>query len=86
MATLVQQVSCIPEVEYIFLLEEDTAFGIWTIIDVLDRDVRRRIYEKEAMLIDAFPGIPFDFHVVARENRNVEVVAPSGGTLIFSRS
>jgi hypothetical protein len=84
-AALVEHLSRIPEVEGIYLLREDAAFGVWTIIKAFDRQVRRRIYEREAVLIDSFPRTPFDFHVVARENMRLETIAPSGGTIIFSR-
>ncbi len=75
----------IPEVEYVFLSLENNLINIWTTINILNREVRKKIYDIEYDILDLFKDFRFDFHVISRNNRNINELHPSKAKTIFHR-
>ena len=75
----------IPSVEYVFLLSEGNSLDVWTVINNLDRDGRQKIYDVEYDILGFLPTFDFDFHVVCRNDRNIEDIRPSNVKMIFSK-
>ena len=71
--------------EFVFLSIEKDSIDIWTIINKLDRKVREKIYEIEYEILGKFKEFQFDFHVMCRDDRNIEEVRPSGSKMIFKK-
>jgi hypothetical protein len=80
-----EQIFVVPEVEHIFFSTENDSINIWTVINVLDREVRRKIYDAEYDILDFFKDLLFDFHVVCRNNRNINEIHPSKAKYILHR-
>jgi hypothetical protein len=80
-----QQIFIIPEVEHIFFSMENDYINVWTVINILDREVRRNIYDAEYGVMDFFKDLRFDFHVICRNNRNIKELHPSEANYILHR-
>jgi hypothetical protein len=82
---LAERFFSIPEVEYVFLSIEKDSMDIWTVINKLDREIRKKIYDVEYDILDIIKGFEFDFHVICRNNRTIEELYPSNARMIFQR-
>ena len=82
---IVKNISRIPEVEYILLLSTDNYYEIWTVINELDREVRDRIYDIEYNILEQFPDLYFDFHVVCRNNGSIKHIFPTKAIIFYRR-
>lgn len=80
-----EKLFAIPEVEYVFLSLENDSLNIWTTINTLNREVRKSIYDVEYDILDLFKELRFDFHVICRNNRNIDELRPSKAKTIFHR-
>ncbi|MBW1956443.1 MAG: hypothetical protein JRI83_12125 [Deltaproteobacteria bacterium] len=72
----------IQQVEAVFFRDDDNSIQVWTLINELDRSIRNRIYEIEFSIMKRFPEIGFDFHVMSRNNRDIEEIIPAGMKII----
>jgi hypothetical protein len=75
----------IPEVEYVLLSLENNSIDIWTVINKLDREIRKKIYDVEYDILDIIKDFQFDFHVICRNDRSIEELYPSKAGMIFQR-
>lgn len=80
-----QEIASIEEVEYVFCVVEEDFLDIRTVINHLDRKVRGKIYKVELRLLKQFLDLSFDFHVIARENRDVNEIVPASAKRIFHK-
>lgn len=80
-----EQIFLIPEVEHIFFSIVNDSINVWTIINLLDREVRKRIYHAEYNILNFFRDLSFDFHVACRNNRNINEIHPSRTKYILHR-
>ncbi len=65
------KISRVPDVEYIFISKEENILQVWIVINKLDRAVRDIIYDIEYSIIEHFRDIYFDFHVICRDDRDI---------------
>jgi hypothetical protein len=74
------QMSSIPEVEQVYVSGQDgITLNVLTIVDKRDRDLNRRIYAKEAEIMDFYSHLQFDFHILPRMGRDLkEIISASG--------
>ena len=80
------ELSLVPEVEHIFIeRESDGEFRIITVVDKRDAGVREKLYAREECLMEAYPGIKFDFHIVARMGRDLDDVMTNAGKVAFEK-
>jgi hypothetical protein len=84
------EVSMVPEVESVVVEREESGkqFSVVTIVNDNDPDIRRKIYAREKAIIDAHPGLYFDFHVRPRLNRPLTDLVGNGAsadTVTFKR-
>jgi hypothetical protein len=75
----------IPSVEFVFLSIEKDSIDIWTVINKSDRKVRGKIYDVEYEILGILKESQFDFHVMCRDDRNIEEVRPFGAKMIFRK-
>jgi hypothetical protein len=54
----------IPSVETIFANQHGDFVSVWTVVSDFSRDIRNKVYDAEAALMDMHPDMKFDFHVV----------------------
>lgn len=80
-----QEIASIEEVEYVFCVVEEDFLDIRTVINHLDRKVREKIYGVELRLLRQFRDLSFDFHVIIRENRDVNEIVPASAKRIFHK-
>jgi hypothetical protein len=68
----------VPEVECVFVdKEDDRSFVVCTVVNERDPEVRSRIYDRELAILDAHPGIDFEFNILSRRNRPLAQVMQS---------
>lgn len=80
------ELSMVKEVEAVFIdRESDGEFRIITVVNDRDAAIRDRVYAREEEIMAAYPGVKFDFHVLARMNRKLEDVITRVGRLAFER-
>jgi hypothetical protein len=64
----------IPATECVYVQANDGMVQVWTIVDAPEESVFDAIYAREKDLIDEFKPIRFDFHVIAREGRQLRSI------------
>lgn len=80
------ELSLVPEVERVFIDREgDGEFRVISVVNKRDAEVRDRVYDREEAIMQAYPGLNFDFHVIARMGRKLEDVITKAGKLTFER-
>src|SRR5229473_3216120 len=78
------ELSLVREIERVFFEHEgDKEFRIISVVNKRDVAIREKVYASEEEIMKAFPGLNFDFHVVARMDRKVEDVLTKAGKLVF---
>lgn len=75
----------IPGVEYVFLSLENDSIDIWTVINKLNREIRKKIYDVEFDILDIIRDFNFNFHVICRNDRSIEDLYPSNAKMIFQK-
>jgi len=75
----------VAEVEYIIVSKEENIFEIWIVINEMDRMVRERIYDIEYDIIEHFRDIYFDFHIVFRNNRDINELFSANAIIIYQK-
>lgn len=80
------ELSLVREVEKIFIdRESDDEFRVISVVNERDAQIRERVYAREQEIMDTYPRLTFDFHVLARMNRNLDALITKAGKLIFER-
>lgn len=80
------ELSLVPEIERVlFEKEGNNEFRVISVVNKRDADIREKIYAREEEIMEAFPGLNFDFHVLARMDRKMEDVVSKAGKVIFER-
>jgi hypothetical protein len=82
---IADEISKIKEVEYIFVGKDNNIIDVSIIINKLDRVVRDRIYDIEYSIIGRFRDNYFDFHVICRNDRNINELFSSKAIMIYRR-
>ncbi len=80
------ELSLVPEIERVFFEREgDNEFRIISVVNKRDAAIREKVYVGEEAIMQAYPGLNFDFHVIARMDRKIEDVITKAGKLAFER-
>ena len=82
---IAKNISRVQEVEYIILSKIDNHYEIWTVINRLDREVRGRIYDVEYDILEHFRDIRFDFHVICRDDKNINKIFPTNAIIFYRK-
>ena len=83
---IADKISEIKEVEYIFIGKDNNIIDVSIIINKLDRIVRDQIYDIEYSIINYFRENLFDFHVICRDDRDIDEFFSSKAIMIYRRS
>ena len=62
----------IPTLEKLLARAQDWGLMIWVIVNNSTEDMRYQIYDKEWELMQRFPGLGVNFHVIDRQDRPLE--------------
>jgi hypothetical protein len=76
------ELTLVPEVENVFVSEEDNegkVLRVTVVVDARDPDVRAAIYKREQAIMDELKNLDFDFHIIAREGRPLDVLITDAG-------
>lgn len=73
--------SVAPGVERVLISTDEGAIRVWSIVNNLPPDAVHHIYARENVLLDRFPRIPLDFHVVDRRDAPAEGLIPGAETV-----
>ena len=82
---IADEISEINEVEYIFVGKRNNIIDVSIIINKLDRTVRDRIYDIEYSMIGRFRNNYFDFHIICRDDRDINELFSSKAIMIYRR-
>jgi hypothetical protein len=76
----------IPEIEQVYLANAgDSGVTALIIIDKKNYAAMQRIFEKEAQIIEALPGLAINFDLIIRDGRSVGDLISPRGNLLFQR-
>ena len=68
--------SALPEVEAVLANYDHGVMQAWTVVNELPDATERRIYVLEGELMDRFPDMGLDFHIIERRGRPLsEIIA-----------
>jgi len=73
--------ACAPGVERVLVSADGAATHVWSIVNNLPRDGVYHLYAREGLLLDRFPEVPIDFHVVDRRDAPAESLIPGAETV-----
>jgi hypothetical protein len=76
------EMSLVPEVEQVFVHKEDEVgkvLRVTVVVDKRDSDVRAAIFKREQAVMDEMKTVDFDFHIIAREGRPLELLVSEDG-------
>lgn len=73
--------SVAPGVERVLISTDESAIRVWSIVNNLPPNGVHHIYACENVLLDRFPQIPLDFHVVDRRDAPAEGLIPGAETV-----
>jgi hypothetical protein len=62
------------EVEAVLTSRHGNVFYLWTVVDNPTGEVRERIFEREKAIIDGFPEYDFDFNIISRRGRSMDML------------
>lgn len=81
------ELSLIPEIEQVFVDRDasGTELRVVEVVDKRDANVRAKIYEREKEIMAAHPHLGFDFHIIARQGRDLNEVMQIAGKAGFRR-
>lgn len=66
--------SDIQAVERVHVIRDGITCTVFTVIDDDDEEAIDRIYNQERFVIHQFPGLHFDFNVIARRGRPLDTI------------
>jgi prevent-host-death family protein len=70
--TFRQLVGEMQAVEAIIVTRIAGGYSIWTVADQLGEAARERLYDREWELMQLYPDLNFDFHLLERQGRDLE--------------
>lgn len=79
------EMSLVHEVERVFVDKEGCLFRILTVVNERSPELRKKIYQREKAIIDALPRYEFDFHILARQNHDLNEVVDCADRPSYSR-
>ncbi len=84
--TFVRQASHISQVNAVCFRQEDSTMHVWTILESPERSVEHQVYAEEMKLMERFPEMIFDFHVIFQAGRDLSEILPSDSEIIYTRT
>jgi hypothetical protein len=81
------ELSLVPEIEQVYVDRDASGMELHVVevVDKRDAAVRARIYEREKEIMSAYPHLGFDFHVIARQGRDLADIMQVAGKAGFRR-
>lgn len=83
-AVLASGFAGVPQVRHVLIEKADGPLLVWIAVDNPEPAVRRRIYQQELDLIEAFPETDFDFNLIPAMNRPASEIV-TGARVVYSR-
>lgn len=80
------ELSLVNEVEAVVIdRESDSVYKVISVVNERDAGIREKVYRREEAIMEMYPFINFDFHVLARMNRKLEDVMTRAKKVVFKR-
>jgi hypothetical protein len=82
-----QELALEKDVEAVLLWRDGKLFHIWTVANNPDTETRKRIFEREKAVIDKVEDYDFDFNIIARRDRKLDLnllVNEAGTEIVYS--
>lgn len=73
--------SVAPGVERVLVSTDESVTHVWSIVNNLPLNGVHHLYARENILLERFPQIPLDFHVVDRRDTPAEGLIPGAETV-----
>jgi hypothetical protein len=76
------EMALVTQVENVFVHKEDELgkiLRVTVVVDKRDSDVREAIFRREQAVMDEMKSVDFDFHIIAREGRPLELLISEDG-------
>ena len=79
------ELSLVPGVERVYVERDDYGkeYRVLTVVNERDPEMRAKVYAREQAILDAYPHLDFDFHILARMNRHINDVVGGAGNLAY---
>lgn len=74
--------SAAPGVERVLVASDATETHVWSIVNNSAPSGIHEVYARESALLNRFPDVPLDFHVVDRRGASLEGLIP-GAEIVF---
>ncbi|PYT82879.1 MAG: hypothetical protein DMG40_04430 [Acidobacteria bacterium] len=85
-ACLQIELSLVPEIEAVIVERNaDGEFRVISVVNERDAAIRDKVYAREEEIMAIYPGVRFDFHVLARMNRRLDDLISKVGKIVFER-
>lgn len=65
------ELAAVQEVEAVLTSREGKVFYVCTVVNESAPEIRRKIYEREQLIIDEFSDYEFDFDIISRHGRDM---------------
>jgi hypothetical protein len=72
--SFVQRLGELPTVEALMAQETDQGFRTWVVVNNASEQTRYAVYRAEWELMQRFPDIPFDLHLIDREGEELDSI------------
>ena len=84
-AIIVEQLSQVPEIEYVLYRKEGSVNIVVSVIGEFDPTLRHKIYKYQKLATAQLPGTEFDFYIVTREKRDPAEFLPTNMEVLHKR-
>lgn len=83
--TMWERLTATPAVEAVMARRAGNQYAIWTVVDRVDEQTREFIYWQEWALMEQYPDLNFDFHLLERHSRPLETLITITDIDLFMR-
>ncbi len=84
-STLARRLSRVPDVDAVFFAVDDEVIHVYTVVPEFDARVYEELMRQERLIQKDWPGINFDFHTRAHQEREPVLAVPFGMHTEFVR-
>jgi hypothetical protein len=72
------------EIERVYVSADEWKVHIWSVVNNISEERIHNVNHCEELLIDRFPDVQFDFHVIDRHDHSADHLVP-GAEIVFTR-
>ncbi len=80
-----ERLAAIPVIEAVMAQRAGNQYAIWTVANRVDEETREFMYWQEWALMEQYPDLDFDFHLLERQERPLETLVTVTDMDVFMR-